>query len=648
MTMRTVLTHLWKEWREQRWILLAIAAAIPLLTAGGGWALRLGPLDWGRLAPAHLAGSTALVVLALSTELFAAEGRRDGFAFLRRTPGALRVAWGTKTSLYLLACAAVFLWAALVLFQVATWFGGSAARDEVLLAFADPLVAGLTGMVVGTGLWILMASTWISRGAAAAGAALLLLAMLGAPVYLALRAQPAFLPSATTVRWVAVGLVALALAASAYGFLRGMRFARHPWSAAWRGLALVLVVAAPAYAYGAQSFHRWLDLWPQQHDVHVESVWVSHEGRNAYMNVYRPGDSRRQKQGAVTRPFRIDLASGEAFPMGPLGSHAEVPYDVWASSGVIVRRGTVGLVQTRARVDEEKRSSLTWWDAVRGVALKTLPSDVRTPDVIELERTEMRRVTPNQLPDGRPVWILARSMEHDGLDGRVVSVPLPQGLGTNFPMNGGWYGYAAGGNRFVTADAEGRPVVAPRNTKDWEGSGVFLDPDTFVGRRLRTATRRDPQAWHLVTASTGEAVPAAGLTLEDTPLAALSGNRLLVHRRDSRAGTGEFWVVDPSDGGTSRVPTPPGAPERPGVVFVGTRTPGGALVIGLNDRGTHGHVLGDPVTGALRAWTPGPANGGGGHVIACIDEETAIFLSDLRRLVRVRWGSAEREVLFPR
>jgi hypothetical protein len=31
-----------------------------------------------------------------------------------------------------------------------------------------------------------------------------------------------------------------------------------------------------------------------------------------------------------------------------------------------------------------------------------------------------------------------------------------------------------------------------------------------------------------------------------------------------------------------------------------------------------------------------------------VDEETAIFLADLRRLVRVRWGSAEREVLFPR
>ena len=151
--LRIVRAHVRKDCRDHRAVLIGVAVAIPVLTFLACWAVAE---DVSRIADAtrvFLGGACALTVLALSTELFAGEFRRDTIGFLRRIPGGLTAALASKPILYVLSCAATAVWAGLSLVAAARALGGSAAAEEVLTALTrDASESGLAGAVAAAGL----------------------------------------------------------------------------------------------------------------------------------------------------------------------------------------------------------------------------------------------------------------------------------------------------------------------------------------------------------------------------------------------------------------------------------------------------------------------------------------------------------------
>jgi hypothetical protein len=636
--MRAFFAHLWKEQREHRLMLGAIGAAILLLTAGGAWAFhdKVFVVDG---TPYYVAACTALTVLALATEMFAAEGRRDGFAFLRRLPRGLGTAWAAKVVFYVGACALTAAFGAATLLLVTQVDGGAPAVQQVLQSLDSDAVLLFPALVATGGFWILMVSLWVPRGAAAAGAAMLLLGALGAPVVLALRENSGFEVPRPWALAALGGAAALPLLASLLGLLRGLRFARNSWSAAWRGLALVLLVAAPCYAAGAARLERWSDLKADDPRVELIDGVVARGGRYAYMNLARRGEDIRTEHGRVTltRAFRIDLSTGEATPMAPLGSSVRASVDaLWLNAGLGSR--TFGTVAVQRFSDPE---TLTWWDAERGVPLKTLPLRVISEDLVDRLRADLRDASPVRTPDGRRVWIFRGRMEHDAADGSVVSIPLPDGLTAGWSDGFGWSAYDTIGrsdDRMLVPDEAGRPTLVPRARKRSEWPRLRLTARRYLTR----ASNGGP--WLLVEGDA--ATPASALGIKDEPIDRVDATHALFwHGLDTKHRG--LFVADLEAGTSSPVALPAGAPQLLTDGFRPAVTRAGRKMFHLSDgygQGA-GYALFDAATNAFTSWTPG--RDWGRRLLGIVDETTFVE-AEGDRIVRRTFGSSDREVLWPR
>ena len=601
MTMRTFFAHLRKEQREHRVVLGAIAAAILLLTAGGAWIFRDRVYEIESGAIFYLGACTALTMLALSTELFAAEGRRDGFAFLRRMPRGLGAAFAAKVVFYVLACALTTAFGAATILLVTQVFGGALAiRDlfEVLQALDVGPVLLLPGLVTAVGLWILCLSLWVPRGAAAAGAALLLLAGLAVPVWLVLRANPAFPMPGAWVVGAAIGLVVVPLAAAAYGLLRGLRFARSPWAAAWRGLAVVFAVALPAYAAGNARLERWQDLEPDEPDVEIQGAVVARGGRFLYVNLARKDETILVRTDGyvarepLTRPFRVDLDTGRAVPIGALGFAVESAATRLNAHTQHGGDGTAGIVAVSQRPGHEPT---TWWDAARGERLKTLPAGVVTDDLVPALRADLKAGSSCRLPDGRAAWLFRGRLEHDDEGGRVVSEALPSDVTFRYGVYGvgpAWLVWTAtGSTKYLMADARGKPVLLDREpVGEWNSRRLSID------RRLM----QSGSGWLLVEGTTRTAVPVLGSQdewvspVDETHVLAL--RRTALTRRSLRFVDLQAGTASPAQG----------APESFEYAQPVPRTGSGKTLWSFsNGRGREGgYALFDAATSRFVSWTP--------------------------------------------
>ena len=437
--MRAFRTHLWKEWREHRAVLAAIVVAISVLTAGACGFLRQQPLDLERLAPFFGLVGTALAVLALTSELFAAEGRRDRFGFLRRTPGALGAAVAAKFVFYTIGStltAAYSMLAYAVCVDAIVIQSPDVVSPWVLIAW--PSEWAYAGAAFIAGFWCLLASTWLSRGAAGIGAGLVALTAVSAPAWLLLRDEPR-LPISTMAWWgIAIGLIVVPVVAASVSVLRGLRFLRTTWSAAWRGLVAVCVFAAPAYGYTLERHRSWIQLDPNQPDLQMTDACLSLDGRHAFVNATK-GDGVHDARWIdwMARPWLVDLDTGGWTVVGPNGSRIS-PGGGWAGDpDMLSGCRWVGVTPPS---DQGEQCVTTWWDANAGTPWKTLPDDVCPPERTDRIRAELRRTTSVRLPNGRPVWIRDRRVEFDGEDGQIRSVAMPEAAQYAYPMFGGWLG----------------------------------------------------------------------------------------------------------------------------------------------------------------------------------------------------------------
>ena len=97
--------HLHKEWREQRWTALIIAALVAVVGISLAYAFpkqAVARLPW--FAIAAFAGA-----LVFGSDLFGGESRRRQVDYLARLPGALRTSFWVKTSMLLALVASLGL-----------------------------------------------------------------------------------------------------------------------------------------------------------------------------------------------------------------------------------------------------------------------------------------------------------------------------------------------------------------------------------------------------------------------------------------------------------------------------------------------------------------------------------------------------------
>ena len=386
---RSLGAHVRRELRDQRAILFGVFVALPVLTLLAFWAFadRLveAPVDtacaWA-VPPIAL----GLFLLAVVGDVFAGESRRGTIAFLRRLPGGMRHAFAAKLLVTLVGSALTIVWQALLLWT--SWWLWSrsylpTAGGVVHAAFTSPFLLP----VATVGAFVLLASTWLQHGGMAILLAPMLLGALLAPAVVWGRANPGL------ARWLlgdpwdvllpaALGVAAAAVLAAAASFLRGLCVVRPVWSAAWRGLVVLLVLFGGAYAFGAWHVQDRLDFAPGDDDVVITQAYLGRDGRLLFVTAGPEDLGGRLGHTDLTRCWVVDVESGATRALGPAFSRFRLPPHAggWAShlgwsrtfeplsSYVQERPGPDGLLEA-------------WIDAGTGEVRKVVAYGVRTEDV---------------------------------------------------------------------------------------------------------------------------------------------------------------------------------------------------------------------------------------------------------------------------
>jgi len=583
--------YLWKEWRDQRSALLGLAAVLPFLAGG---ALAMDPGGWVDPWTGAAAGAFA-ALLVVGTDLVPGERRRARMGFLERLPAGLGAAFTAKLVMFL----------ASVL--------GAAAYGAALVALAlvvrgEPVIAPdvhtarflLPGLACA--LWAFAVSGWVPRSTLAFPTALVCIALLCWPGWLFYGRFPAFDPLPWEP-WAFLGVCTAGACASAWAsFVLGCRFSGGTGRAARRGLLIALPLLAPAWAWAGLRLYSATSIDPAAEDFYIQDCYVGLRADRAFVN------ARRMRAG---RPGR----SGTAGPSHPLVVELE--------SGAWREAGEVEAYFARPA---------------------THPADGRSERPALFERVWLRA------PGG--------DVEYDGLTGEPVTVARPAQPGIA-PPGAAELGLARG--LFVLGWAGLGYRVAAAEDGRLRTSGVF-DPfrERYVALEelaalpelagFRDLWVRDG-AW-LVRLGDGSwsALDPDRLALEPLGLPAharlgpltAGGRALLVHGGEPYlfdADTGAREVLRFSDGfaGNVRRVSPAyrnGAPLEsywPPVLDVSGDWNG---IARLDE---HASLL-------VRA----TGREGDVRLLACPDSDSALVLCARREIVRLRFGSAEHEVLFPR
>jgi hypothetical protein len=226
---------------------------------------------------------------------------------------------------------------------------------------------------------------------------------------------------------------------------------------------------------------------------------------------------------------------------------------------------------------------------------------------------------------------------------------------------GAWSGYdrvagkmlclsPAGPGTLRTVPWELPKVAGFRSGSPWQR----LSPERYLVRMH--VPKGGPAAgpvWRLADTVAGTEVAAPGLDADDSVVAVLDATRVLVMRREGGTDRPTHLRAVSLENGESRaVDVPPGVPAHLGEAWPCARLPDGRLVISVSGRGgddRRGWILLDPDAAAVVGWAAGAIRTPWGqHLVACPDDDSLIVLEQGRRLVRLRWGTATRETLFPR
>lgn len=639
--MKTLPVHLWKEWREHRPVLLGIAIAVPLVSLAALVGLSSAVPGLVYAAPAFVAGSVALAALALSTELWAGEQARSTLAFLRRQPRGLPLAWAAKSVAYLLAVALAAAWGAVSFWAAVRVVAGA---DSAGLAWdalgKDPRTFLWPACVAVAGAWVLLVSTWIPRGAAAAGAAAILLGAIGFPAWWLWGEHGGFWRS--MARSIPLGLLvagAVPLLLTGWCALSGLRLSRGTWGAAWRGLAVVAVLASGGYVWAASAYDRWAHVDPWDPEARISSAWIGRGARFAFVNLQREDDT------STRRPLRVDLATGATVDIGTAGQDVYPPFPVmWqtapaGSTGSRPSSSLVGIHPAGGWMDGTK-VTVRWLDSETGVEVARRPAWPRSSDVVERFEADLRRDSAVRGPDGRRAWVANGKVRRETPDGGVEDVVLPGGA-RPLEVGCGPSWLAAGGDRGLEWAVDPFADEGSR-LHPWRARNLSQTLD--ARRVLRASFAERKRQWWIVDADTGSETPAPGFTPDDAFTLRVTSEWALTWNRD------RLVRVDWPSGARRPVGCVPSLPGETLSARPFGSTAAGRLVIALTDD-THrafAYAVYDEATNRLDRVTLLHGLAAGYTFLAADGERGAWVLFHDLQIHRIEWGSPKYEVVFPR
>lgn len=421
--LRAPVAHVLRELRDQRSILIGVFLALPVLNLLAFWAFedRLveAPVDTaaGGVPPIAL----GLFLLAVVGDVFAGESRRGTLAFLRRLPGGMRRAFAAKLIVTLAGSVLTVVWQALLLWAC-WWLWNRSYVPTPGGVLHAALTSPLLLPVATVGAFVLLASTWLQHGGMAILLAPMMLGALLAPAVVWGRAHPVI------VRWVlghdrwslvvavATAISAMAILAAAVSFLGGRRVVRSAWSAAWRGLAVLLVLVGGAYAYGGWRIHEALDFRPGEEGASITKAYLGRGGQALFVEARheRKGRWHGQSYDALSRVWVVDVETGAMRTIGDLGETIERPphagrWGWWTYDGPSLEPLSSYVQRS---VDAEGRESETWIDGASGAIRKVVAGGVRTPDIVAWMDEAGAEATRTRDAAGRRVWLRSAAPAH--------------------------------------------------------------------------------------------------------------------------------------------------------------------------------------------------------------------------------------------
>ncbi|MFI5401465.1 MAG: hypothetical protein ACHQ1G_00800 [Planctomycetota bacterium] len=351
-----MITHLWKEWRDHRAVILGIVALLPPVIFA---ALLLIPEGVVALPTAGAAAGLAVVALALGADLVPGEVRRGTLMFLRRLPGGLGPVFLAK---------AVLLLGALLL-SGALGFGAANLAQRVAGRPALALDWTYAPEALAVVLWIFAVAMWLPRGELAVPATALCLGAFILPMHLLLEWNPGLkLPASA----MTVGQWALIPGALLVAWLswRGRRFG-GAWGSAWRGLLVTLLLFTPAWGYVADKASDWRYFDPRDPICRLHRGWVGVGGRYAFLNGRAPGSR-------PNHAILVDLQTGEWRKVGAPGDYFSVKaYRPEATQPVVAHVVDASDVSTR----EQRRVWEDYYDGATAERFKSGWSHLRIDEV---------------------------------------------------------------------------------------------------------------------------------------------------------------------------------------------------------------------------------------------------------------------------
>jgi len=528
-------------------------------------------------------------VLVVGADLIPGELRRSKLRFLERMPAGLGTAFAAKLAMFV-ACV---LGAAV--------FGGALARLALLvlgersLPF-DAHAARLLLPALGCALWTFAVSAWVPRSALAFPTAVVAIAALCWPGWLFYQEHSWFEP----YEWepkaffavCALGACVAAWVSFVFGYMAG----GSPGRAARRGLAVSVLLLSPAWTWAGVRLHRTTTIDPGAADFWITSCMLGEEARWAFVNAKR---ARNVRQRGPQHALVVDLHSGE-----------------WRSVG---KRGD------SFRADWREGGSIhpPTWRRVVLEAVSQIAFDGRTGAVAADQRWQPEGL---QLPTAAEL----------GLDDERVVMGYA-GLGYLTMERGrfrsaGWY------DPFRQRHFCSNDLAPAGEDSRWSRalvrSGPWIVHEARAGVRLfEPETREEHDVPGLSPAAYLGPVLADGraLVLDGGRVFLLAGHGTEVEEVALGHGQGEVTAAWAYGGYGSK-----------------SLLRDDARVLEVDVRGW-GRGPARLELEALRLELAlGKRSRRDTQLLACPDEDHAIVLENDRRIVRLRFGSDEREVLFPR
>ena len=289
--------YLWKEWREQRALLAALAGALLVATLAIGALLDRQAIESTFTYEGILVLCVGGALFTVGSDLFTRERQLGRLQFLERLPGGLSAAFHGKLVFFLLVVAAALVYGMLLGALCGFVFTGKVPPVRM-----DPARGQIAVLLFPAALWVFAVSTWVPVSVLTVPSSVLLAALFLLPAWLLLRAAEIPLPQAGAF-WVLSGALTLgALVCARLSFVHAAARSRPKRIALWSGLVTGLVAFVPCTAWAGWHYAEWLN-WPYR----LHSVLIGPGGQFGFINLVRLPPERAQGQRVSTSALVLDL-----------------------------------------------------------------------------------------------------------------------------------------------------------------------------------------------------------------------------------------------------------------------------------------------------------------------------------------------------